>query len=93
MPKASEQRQTGRVLSFTPERGFGWIDGQYGHIWFGARELRRCGIDSVVRGDWIEYALLDKGDRQEAVDLELTVPTSARDRRAELLSKRAPSMR
>jgi cold shock CspA family protein len=93
MPKASEQRQTGRVVAMNWERGFGWVTGPHGQdVFIGAAELRRCGIDSIDKGDWLEYAVRDKGKgRQEAVDVALTVPSSAADRRPELLSKRAPA--
>jgi cold shock CspA family protein len=93
MPKASEQRQSGRIVSFSWDKGFGWISGPPGKdVFLGAASLRHSGIESVERGDWLEYTVLKKPDgRQEAIDIMPTVPTSAADRRAELLSKRAPA--
>jgi Cold shock proteins len=71
MPKAKPERQTGTVIKWMPEKGFGFIQGSDGAQYFFHRSAVITDVDSLQISDAVSFisSTSPKGPRAEDIEL------------------------
>lgn len=65
--------QTGSVISFKEDRGYGFIRPQDGgdNVYVHVSALQAAGIDKLAPGQRVSYEVLSKDGKTSAVDIKL----------------------
>ncbi len=65
--------QTGSVISFKEDRGYGFIRPQDGgdNVYVHVSALQAAGIDKLAPGQRVSYEVLSKDGKTSAVDIQL----------------------